>query len=439
MQVSVDESTGLERRLTVVVPEERVADQITSRLQQLSQTTRVDGFRPGKVPRSLIEKRYGAQVREQVVAETLQATLGEALQQESLRPAHEPQVVSLDDSQNEGFSFSVRFEVYPEVDLATLASVEVEQQSCEIDDAAIDWMVSRLRERNLRWQAVERAAADGDTLLIDFVGKLDGEAFEGGTAQDFELKLGSGSMIDGFESGLLGASAGETRTLDIQFPEEYGAENLAGKPASFEVTVKEVRESSLPELDDEFFAIFDIKEGGVDAFREAVKNNMERERHEAISRNLKTTLVDAVSTSVSVDLPKALVQVEAHRLFDQTKREMVSRGIPPEAIEAAQVSDFEDRAAMRVKLGLIIGEVIRTESLQATPEQLRQRVEMLATGYEDPQAVVRWYYEDKSRLQELESLILEDEALAWILRQAKVTTVPISFDELMNTGEAESA
>jgi len=293
-------------------------------------------------------------------------------------------------------------------------------------------MIDVLRQQHATWAPVERAAADGDQLILDFKGRLDGAEFERGSATDFELVLGAGRMIEGFEAGLSGASAGEQRTLALTFPADYPAEELAGKPVEFDVTVKTVSERVLPALDDAFFEKFGITEGGLDAFRKEVEENMRRERDRALQRRFATHVMEELKSANSVDLPKAMVQNEAMRMQMEGKRNLMMRGMDVEKMPLPGPEVFEPQAQERVKLGLLMAEIIKTAGVTAQPAKVRAMVESMAAGYEQPEELVKWYYSDPRRLQEIEAMCLEEEAVGWIVSQASVTDEPISFDDLMN-------
>lgn len=435
MQVSVNSTGTLERQVSVEVPEDRISGKVAEKIVHLARTTRVDGFRPGKVPRKVIERRYGAQVRQEVIGEVLQMSFQEALQQESLRPAGEPTIDPLEAEPGAGLRYTATFEVYPEVSLAAAESLAVEKPVCEIATADVDAMVEKLREQRKQWQPVERAAAQGDRLTVDFTGYMDGEAFEGGAAEDFSIEIGAGQLIEGFEDGLVGKAAGDAVTLELSFPEDYGREEMAGKPVRFEVTVKDVNETVLPPLDEAFFESFGVTEGGLEALRTEVRGNMEREKEQALRARLRDNLMTALAEAVTLDLPKALIASESQRMAGEMRQRLGMQGIPEEHLGSIAADHFTEQAERRVKLGLIIAEIIQTNGLSADPAAVRERIEALAAGYEDPAAVMNWYFEDRRRLGEIESAVLEDAACDWLLEKATVTERNVSFDGLMNSGQ----
>lgn len=433
MQIQVEKSGDLERKMTVSVPEDRIADKVNDRLKELVRTVKIDGFRPGKVPFGVVQKRFGPRVREEVMGEVLRTSFSEALTAEELRPVGEPSIEPGNIEPGNGMSYTATFEVYPAIEIAPVEALKIEKPVCEIVDADLEKMIETLRDQHKTWNPVERDSADGDQVTIDFEGKIDGEIFEGGTAENFELVLGLGHMIDGFEEGLVGKAAGAETVLELKFPENYQATHLAGKDAQFKVTVKQVAEPVLAELDDEFFAKFGVTEGGEEAFRNEVRENMERERARALQRQFNTAVLDTVAAANELPLPRALVEAETRRMQQQALQSMMQRGAPPENFDPAVMADmFQEPAEKRVKLGLLMAEMIKTAGITADPAKVRETIESMAASYEDSAAVVKWYYEEPQRLQEIEAMCLEDEAVNWIVGRAQVSEVPISFDDLMN-------
>lgn len=433
MQIQVEKSDDLERKMTVSVPEDRIAGQVKDRLQELVRTVKIDGFRPGKVPMGVVKRRFGSRVREEVMGEVLRTTFTEALTQEELRPVGEPSIEPGEIEPGKGMSYTATFEVYPAVEIAPVEQLTIERPVCDIGDDDLNKMIETLKDQNKTWKPVERGSADGDQVTIDFEGKIDDEVFEGGTAEDFDLVLGLGHMIDGFEEGLMGQSAGTDTVLDLKFPDNYQAEHLAGKDVQFKITLKQVSEAELPALNDEFFAKFGVEEGGEEAFRKEVRDNMERERDRALQRQFNTAVLDNVAAANDLALPKALVAAETQRMQQQALQSMLQRGAPPGDLDpAGMAAMFEEPAQKRVKLGLLMAEMIKNAGITADPAKVRETIESMASSYEDSAAVVKWYYEDPQRLQEIEAMCLEDEAVTWIVERATVTETPISFDDLMN-------
>ncbi|MEQ8233281.1 MAG: trigger factor [Gammaproteobacteria bacterium] len=432
MQISLEKPSTLERRLTVEVPEEQIAPKVQSRLADLQKSVRLDGFRQGKAPLSVIRQRFGRRVREEIVGEVLQSSFSEALGQESLRPAGQPVIDPVSAEPGAGLTYTATFEVFPEIALAPVENLALTRVTCSVEDADVDAMIEKLREQHREWVAVERPAADGDQLAIDFKGFVDGEVFEGGSGEDFDLELGTGMMIEGFEDGLRGQAAGSTVTLDLAFPAEYRNEQLAGKPVRFEINVKKVSEPVLPEIDAAFMERFGVSDGDLAAFRAEVRTNMEKERDRAVRQRFNSEVMDKLAAANDVEVPESLVKPEAERLRQQIARELIMRGINP----ADSAQDFEaqvqQRARGRVKLGLVMAEMVKQAELRADPAKVREMVENMASGYEDPAAVVKWYYENPEQLQQVEALCLEDMTVNWIAERAQVTEQSVTFDGLMN-------
>ncbi len=438
MQVSVTTTEGLERRMTVEVPAERVQQEVQQRLKSMKGSVRMPGFRPGKVPFKVIQQRYGAQVRQEVQAELLRSTLYEAIQQENLRPAGAPRV-ELTDAEGDALAYTATFEVYPEIEVTIPQGAKVEKLSAEITDADVDAMIEKLRKQRAGWEEVDRAAEEGDQVIIDFVGKIDGEPFEGGEAQDYPLILGSGRFIAGFEEQIKGLKAGDTTDVEVSFPEDYQNEALAGKPAVFTVTVKKVQAPKLPELDDpDFMKSLGVTEGGAEALRKEVRASMERELKQAIAAQFKNKVLDIVLEANPVELPQALVDAEIRQMMNETRQNM---GMPP-LEEEAEISEeirkaFEENARRRVALGLLIGDILKEQGFQADADKVRERIEMQAASYEDPESVVAWYYQDRSRLAGVEALVLEDQVVDWIAGQFEVVEEKRSFDDVMGNSQAQ--
>lgn len=429
MQVSVTSTEGLERSMTVEVPADKIEQEVKQRLKGMVGKVRIDGFRPGKVPFSVIQKRYGAQVRQEVESELVRDSFYEAIQQQNLRPAGTPKIET-DASKGENLAFTATFEVYPEVKVELPADLVIEKPAVEITDADLDNMLEKLRKQHAGWEQVDRAAEESDQVVIDFLGKVDGEAFEGGEAKDFALELGSKRFIEGFEEQLIGASAGDAKDVNVTFPETYQSKDLAGKAAVFEVTVKAVNGPKLPELDDgEFLKAFGIEDGGVENLRSEVRQSMERELGQKITALVKAQALDKVLDANPIDLPSALVEDELHQMASQARQSMGLQGEQEVTDEIR--SALGDRARRRVALGLMVGELIREKGFQADADKVRARIEEMAQSYEDPQAVLNWYYQDKSRLSGVEALVLEDQAVDWLLSELKTEEVTKNFDEIM--------
>ena len=438
MQVSVETTGKLEREMHVAVPEERIAGEVQNRLVQLSRTTKVAGFRPGKAPLKVIEQRYGKRVREEVIGEVVQSSFYEAIAQEKLQPAGSPSIDPLEAEQGQGLTYTARFEIFPEIRLQPVKDLEIEKAVCEIGDDDIDRMIEVLRKQRSQLEDVERPSRSGDTVEIDFTGSLDGEPFEGGSGRDFRLELGSGRLIEGFEQGLTGKAAGEEVTLDLTFPADYGDEKLAGKAVQFQVQIKKVLEAVPPELDEEFFAQLGVTEGGEAAFREELRKHMKREAESALRNRQRQAVLDALLKANPVDVPNSLIHQESHRLLRQFQSQLKAYGVADEKGLPNDTSVFEERAAQRVATQLIVREIIRSQGFEADPGRVREVIEKNAQNYEDATAVVNWYYQDKQRLGEVEAVVLEDKVIEWVIENAAVKEVKVPFDELVNKGQTDA-
>lgn len=439
MQVSVETTEGLERKLTIAIPGDRVDTAVNARLQEAAQTIRLNGFRQGKVPLKVVKNKFGKGVRQEVVGELMNQTYFEAIAQESLKPAGQPRIEPTSMDEGKDVEFVAVFEVYPEIELPDFAAIKAERLVAEVSDDDIDEMIETLRKQRQTWVPVERAAADGDMVNIDYVGKKEGEEFQGGKAAGQNLVLGSERMIPGFEDGVIGKSAGDDFTLQLKFPDEYHSEELAGAEVEFELTLNTVSEQSLPEVNEDFFKSFGVEEGGMEAFREEVNNNMQREMKNASRNKLKTTLMDALISDLEVAIPAALMSNEIHQLKHQTVQQMGGgQGFDPHSMPDDL---FREQAKRRVTLGLILGEVISQQSIQADADKVRDAVEEIAATYESPEEVVKWYYSNEEQLQGIESSVIEDQVFDYIIEQAQVSDKEVSYQDVIKPesqgGEAE--
>ena len=432
MQVSVETTSGLERRMTVGIPADRIQNEVNKRLQQTAKRARVDGFRPGKVPMSVIRKRFGASAHQEVIGEVIQSSFYEAIMQEKLNPAGAPSVEPKSMEAGKDFEYVATFEVYPEVTLAGFEAISVERPESEVTEADVDTMLETLRKQNTRFEAVERAAENGDQVTIDFVGKIDGEAFQGGTANGTNLVLGSGRMIPGFEEGLVGAKAGDSLTLKVTFPEDYQNLDLAGKAAEFETTVQAVAAPALPELNDEFFAQFGVNEGGLEGFRAEVRKNMERELRQAIKTKVKGQVMDGLLKTNTVEVPKALISNEIDRLREQAVQQFGGANIQASQLPAEL---FEEQAKRRVSLGLIVAEVVKQNDIKPDNDRVRAMVEELASAYQEPEQVVNWYYQNEQQLGEIQSVVLEEQVVDTVLQKAQVTDKKVAYEEAVKPAQ----
>lgn len=433
MQVSVETTSGLERRMTVGIPADRIESEVNKRLQQTASRAKVDGFRPGKVPMSVIRKRFGGSARQEVMGEVIQSSFYEAIMQEKLNPAGAPSVEPKELDEGKDFEYVATFEVYPEITLGDFAEIKVERIESEVRDEDLENMLDILRKQNTQFAVAERAAESGDQLKVDFVGKVDDEPFQGGTASNTEIVLGSGRMIPGFEDGLVGAKAGDSVTLKVTFPEDYQNLELAGKPAEFDVIVHSVSAPALPELDDEFFAKFGVEEGGIEAFRSEVRKNMERELRQAIKTKVKTQVMDGLLATNSIDVPKALVSTEIDRLREQAVQQFGGANIKPEQLPAEL---FEEQAKRRVSLGLVVADVVKQNDIKPDNDRVRAMVEELASAYQEPEQVVNWYYQNEQQLAEIQSVVLEEQVVDTVLQKAQVTTKQVPYEDAVKPAQS---
>ncbi len=432
MEVSIENTSDLERKVKVQIPEDQISSKVLSRLQSLSQTTKVQGFRPGKVPMKVIQGRFGTQVRQEIVGQLVQSTFQEAVIKEDLRPVGMPTIDPLEDTTGEGLKYTATFEVFPEVRINPIEDLSVERPICNVQEDDIENLTNVLRKQQSEQHVVERATKDGDVLITDFEGKVNGEIFDGGTAKDFQIEIGKNQLITGFEEGLIGAKAGETKILALKFPDDYHSENLAGKDVEFSVSVKEVKESVLPELNDDFFKIYGVDEGGIEAFKDTLKNNMTRELEQKVKELVRDNILDVLYEANTILLPKVMVENEAQRLLQEMKENLKKQGISAEALDKTEASTYEEQAKKRVTLQLLLSELIKKNEMKADPAKVRQMIESQSQGYEDPSAIINWYYADKERLANVEAMVLEEDIVSMILEKAKVSETEMTFDEIMN-------
>ncbi|BAN55372.1 MULTISPECIES: trigger factor [Pseudomonas] len=432
MQVSVENTSALERRMTIAVPAERVENEVNKRLQQTAKRAKIAGFRPGKVPMNVIRQRFEADARQEAFGDLVQASFYEAIVEQKLNPAGAPAVEPKSFEKGKDLEFVAIFEVFPEFTVAGLESINVERLSAEVADADLDNMLEVLRKQNTRFEAVERAAQNDDQVNIDFVGKVDGEVFAGGSAKGTPLVLGSGRMIPGFEEGLVGAKAGEERVVNVTFPEDYQNLDLAGKAAEFTITVNSVAAPVLPELNEEFFAQFGIKESTLEGFRTEVRKNMERELRQAIKTKVKNQVMDGLLAANPIEVPKALLENEVNRLRVQAVQQF-GGNIKPEQLPAEL---FTEQAKRRVVLGLIVAEVVKQFELKPDDAKVREMIEEMASAYQEPEQVIAWYYKNDQQMNEVRSVVLEEQVVDTVLQKATVTDKSVSYEEAVKPAEA---
>ena len=437
MQVSIETTSTLERRLTIGVPAERVEKEVAARLQRAAQTVRLPGFRPGKVPMKVVRQRFGEGVRQEVLGEVLNQTFIEAVQQEKLKPAGRPSIEPKSLEEGKDLEYVATFEIFPEFVAGDYSVIEVVKSVAEVTEADVDKMIETLRKQQGTWEVVTRAAQSGDQVNIDYVGTKAGEAFEGGSAEGSDLVLGSGRMIPGFEDAVVGMQAGEQKTVALSFPADYHNEALKGAAVEFELKLNAVKEQKLAELNDEFFAKFSVKAGGEAQFRKEVAENMARELKNATKNKLKSQVMDGV-LKVHADLavPNALIAEEIKTLRGQTVQQF---GGQANGIDFASILPddmFKAQAERRVKLGLILSEIIGKEGIKADAAKVRSAIEEIASTYEDPQEVINWYYGNRQQLQGVEGMVIEDQVVALLLERAAVSEKTCTYEEVLKTESA---
>lgn len=435
MQVSVESTSALERRMTIGVPAERIETEVTKRLQQTASRAKVAGFRPGKVPMSVIRQRYEDAARQEALGDLIQATFYEAVTAQKLNPAGSPAVEPKQFEKGKDLEYVATFEVFPEFEVTGLDGIAIERLQADVADADLDKMLEVLRKQNTRFEAANRAAQDADQLTIDFVGKVDGEVFAGGSAKATQLVLGSGRMIPGFEDGLLGVAAGEERVLNLTFPADYQNLELAGKAAEFTVSVTAVAAPTLPELNAEFFALFGVKEGGLDDFRAEVRKNMQRELRQAVKSKVKNQVMDGLLAANPIEVPKSLLSNEVDRLRVQAVQQF-GGNIKPDQLPAEL---FEEQARRRVVLGLIVAEVVKQFELKPDDARVREMIQEMASAYQEPEQVVAWYYKNDQQMNEVRSVVLEEQVVDTVLSKANVTDKSVSYEDAVKPVEAAPA
>ena len=424
---NVETLGALERRVSVKLPAEDIERQVDERLKKLARNVRMPGFRPGKVPLKLVQQTYGPQVRSEVMGDAVQKAFSDAVREANLKVAGYPRIEKKND-----FEFSATFEVYPEVSVGNLSGAAIERPRVEIDDAAIDRTIEILRKQRTKFVPVERAARDGDRLTVDFQGAIDGQPFQGGKAESFAFSLGEGRMLPEFEAAARGMAAGEAKSFELRFPADYHGKDVAGKQAVFELALKKVEEAQLPALDAELARSLGVADGDVTKMRGEVRANVEREVAKRVEARVKAQALQVLLDATPLELPSSLVQMEAQSLVERTAADLQSRGVKPGEVPL-DPKHFEDAAKRRVALGLIIAELARAEHLQPKPAEVRALIEQEAQTYESPAEVVKWFYMQPQRLQEMEGVALEANVVKWVLSKAKLADKDLSFDELMGS------
>lgn len=432
MMVSIQTLSGLERRMEVAVPAAQVSQEIDARLLRVSRTARINGFRPGKAPIHIVRQHYGAQVREEVLGELVRSSFADAVQQEKLRPAGGPRIEPITAETGGDLKYAALFEVYPEISLNGIEAMDITRPAAEVTEVDVDAMIDSLRKQRPNWAEVTRGCQDGDRVTVEFEGRLDGQPFEGGSGKDIVFPLGAGRMLADFESGLRGATAGETRTYPIVFPADYGKADIAGRTAEFTVTVRKVEEPQLPALDEEFCRAFGVEEGGVEALRSEVRANMERELAQNIAGRLKTQVLDKLLAANPLDLPRVLLDAEIRDMQLETMRRMGAqnaRQLPPR-------ESFEAGARRRVALGLLLNELISAQGIEPDAARVEARLDQLVMTAGDPDAARQQFLQNEQALRQLQMMTVEEQVVDWLVERAQVTEQRTTFRDLMNFGAA---
>ncbi|MDD5411338.1 MAG: trigger factor [Methylobacter sp.] len=429
MQVSVEKTSELSRKMTVSVPEEVVQEKMAARLKSLAREVKIDGFRPGKVPQHVVQKMYGDRVRGEIAGDLIQATYYEALQDQNLRPAGHPLIHSSDET--EGFKYTAEFEVYPEISLEGVEQLEVVRPVSTVQEADVDDMIEKLRAQKKEWKAAKRASKKHDRVTINFSGTSEGENFTDGKVEAYQVEIGANQMIPGFEKNLIGLKAGDSKTFEVSFPEEYGNEKLAGKAAEFEVEVTSVEGPVLPKIDEAFIKAYGVEDGSMDSFRADIKNNMERELEQALRGKLKTAVMDALYEKIQIAVPNTLIDQEVENMMKPYVETAKRQKMKLDDLKLPR-DMFEEQAKRRVVLGLILGEIIHKNDIKIDGDKVRSTIEDMAKSYERPEDVVSWYYSDESRLNDVQQMVLEDQTIEWLVARAKVSDETINFNDVMS-------
>lgn len=433
MAANVETLGTLERRLSMSVPLAEIERRVDERLKKLAREAKMPGFRPGKVPMRLVAQQYGHQVRGEVLGDAVEKAFGDAVREAKLRVAGYPRIEKKDGGGEQALEFSATFEIYPEFKPGDVSGVAIERPQVEVDDAAVDRTIEILRKQRVQYIPVERAATDGDRVTIDFAGTIGGEPFAGGKADAFAFVLGEGRMLPDFETAARGMKTGESKTFDLKFPDDYHGKDVAGKTASFELSMKKIEEPRLPEIDAAFAKTLGVPDGDLAKMRAEVRANVEREVKKRVEARIKNQTMQALLDTTKMELPKALVEMETKQLVERATADLQARGMKIETLPFDPKA-FEETAKRRVALGLIIGELARTEGLQPKPAEVRALVEQEAQSYDSPAEVVKWFYMQPQRLSEMEGLALEGNVVNWVLSRAKVSDRTVSFEELMGSG-----
>lgn len=435
MQASLETLSTLERRLKVAVPVNQINNEVENRLKRLQRTVKLHGFRPGKVPMKVVVQQFGSQVRQEVLGDTVERTFGEAVREKNLRVAGYPRIEAQPGGEAAAdFEFTATFEIFPEVKIGDLAATTIERPVVTVGEPEVDKTIEVLRKQRVSYAEVDRAAAAGDVVVIDYKGTIDGVPFDGGTAEGQSVVLGEGRLLADFETALIGMSAGATKSFELTFPADYHGTEVAGKKAVFEVTLHKVQEQKLPAVDAEFAKSLGVEDGDLARMRADVRSNLEREVKRRVQARVKDQALKSLLESATLEIPKALVDMEIERLMAQMADNFRGRGMKEDAMNMPREA-FEPEARRRVSIGLVLNELVKQNDIKAQPDQVKAMIEDYAESYEHPEEVVRWYYQSGDRVREVEAVVLENNVVDWVLRNAKVADKPTAFDELMGNAQ----
>ena len=431
MQVSIETLEGLERRMTVQVPSETVTQAVAKKLNDLRKTVRIDGFRPGKVPLKVVQQKFGGHVRQEVIGDVIESSYQQAITQENVRPAGMPSIESVNSEGKEDMSYTATFEIYPEIEKINFESITIEKPIVQINDENLETMIQKLREQRKEWAEVSRAAGKGDQVLVDFEGRIDGELFEGGAGKEMAVEIGAGQMLAEFEAGLKGILAGEEKLVEVNFPEDYHGKEVAGKTAEFSLKATRVSEAILPEIDEALAKSFGIEDGDLEKFRADIRANMDKELAQKLKLNMKQIVLAGLLEENQINVPSALVLEEVRSLKMQAAERM---GKDMESFDASSIPDqlFEEEAGKRVRTGLLLGEVIKSENIQLDQDLLESTLTEMAAAYEQPEQMMEYYRQNKDARASLEAMVLEEQVVSHILSKASVTEKETSFEEIMD-------
>ncbi|MDZ7842827.1 MAG: trigger factor [Gammaproteobacteria bacterium] len=429
MQVSVEHTGSLGRSMTVSIPADEVEEKIQARLKNLAKNAKLAGFRPGKAPLKIIDAHYGEQVLQEVAGSLIENSLYEAFSQENLVPAGTPEIEPRAMERGKDIEFTASFDVYPEITKLDLKGVEVERPVCEISEEDIDRTVETMRRQKMSYSSVDRDAREGDQVTVDFKGSIDGEPFAGGEAEDYQLVLGQGQFLEEFENGILGATPGDQRTVNVAFPDDYHGRDVAGKAVVFEIRVKDVAEPELPEVNEEFVKSFGVEDGNIEAFRREIADNLARERDERVSRLVRARVMDALIRENEIEVPEKLVDREIEAMISMNKSMLEQQGMPTEQFDPDR-EQYRADAEKRVKMGLILSEIVQKNELKADQNRVKERVERMAASYEQPDAFVQWYYSSRERMQQIEATVLEEQVVDMLLEGADSKETRVTLQEL---------